>query len=497
MTLHSTQHDDAGSAAGLSLLARAELNEIETWRAGRRGAEAGDQITITNPSTGSRIGAVADEGATGIERAVASAEAAFGNWRSLLASERAEYLMRWHDRILAEADKLAALMTLEQGKPVEDARGEIIYGAGFVKWFAEEGQRVYGEIIPSHLPGCVTSVRQQPLGVVAAVTPWNFPSAMLLRKAAAALAAGCPVVSVPSRVTPYSALALERLAEQAGLPTGIFQVVTGRTRTLVQALCDTPKVRALSYTGSTEVGRKIMAQCAATVKRVSLELGGHAPFIVFKDADLEAAVKGAIQAKFQTGGQDCLAANRIYVAAPLYEEFVARFTEAACKLKVGDGFEQGIEIGPLATSETLQKSRDHVADAVAKGARVTCGGSDEAGGLYFTPTVIADVTPDMKITHEETFGPVAALMPFEDETDVLRRANQTEYGLVAYAYTNDLSLAQRLPDLLEYGMVAINTPKLTGAPIPFGGVKQSGIGREGSRTGILEYTETQYVCVRH
>lgn len=458
---------------------------------------AGSMIDVLNPSTGEVVGEVANEGAAGVASAVTQASEALNTWSTLLPRERGAIMLRWHRLILENADGLAALMTLEQGKPVGDAKGEIAYAASFVEWYAEEGNRLYADTIPSHLPGKSMKVTQQPVGVVGAITPWNFPSAMLTRKAAAAMAAGCPVISIPSKVTPFSALALEVLAQEAGVPDGVFRVVTGHARELVAELCSHTAVRAVSYTGSTEVGRNIMEQCSATVKRVSLELGGHAPFIVYSDANFENAVKGAIAAKYQTSGQDCLAANRIYVERSLYENFVTRFTEEAQKLVVGDGFAKGVDIGPLASNPTLRKSMEHVEDAVSKGARLMCGGSQpEQGGLFFTPTVLADVTPDMKITFEETFGPVAALIPFDDEDAVIKAANNTEYGLVAYAFTSDVTRVQTLPSKLEYGMVAINTAKLTGAPIPFGGVKQSGNGREGSRLGILEYTEPQYVCIQ-
>ncbi len=456
-----------------------------------------DSIEVTNPSTGEVIGEVANQGAAGVSAAISLASRALIDWKALLPRERGALLMRWHDLIQKNVEELAALMTLEQGKPLEDSRGEWAYAASFIVWFAEEGNRLYSDTIPSHLLGKTMMVTQQPVGVVGAITPWNFPAAMLTRKAAAALAAGCPVVSIPSKVTPYSALALELLANEASIPAGVFQVVTGHQRELVAEMCSHTAVRAVSYTGSTEVGRNIMEQCSATVKRVSLELGGHAPFIVFSDADLKDAVEGAIAAKFQTGGQDCLAANRIYVARCLYDEFVEQFVDETLKLTVGDGFVEGVDIGPLASIPTQRKSMEHVEDAVGKGARLLCGGSQpEQGGLYYLPTVLADVTSDMKITYEETFGPVAALIPFDDENEVIRAANDTEYGLVAYAYTKDVTRVQSLPSKLEYGMVAINTAKLTGAPIPFGGVKQSGNGREGSRLGILEYTEAQYVCTQ-
>lgn len=454
------------------------------------------RIDVHNPSDGGLIGTLPRCNDGDVDVAVSKAYQAFKSWKRLLPREREKLLNAWYDLIISHSQQLAALMTLEQGKPLDDSLGEILYAASFIKWYAEEGNRLYGDTIPNHLENRKMMVQQEPVGVVAAITPWNFPSAMLARKAAAALAAGCAVVSIPSRVTPYSAIALAYLARRAGLPEGVFSILTGKTRELVAAVCRHTTVRAVSYTGSTTVGRKILEQCAPTIKRTSMELGGHAPFIVFADADIDKVVDGAIQAKFQTGGQDCLAANRIYIERPLYEEFVRRFSAATEALTVGDGFNEATQIGPLATSETFQKSQDHVTDALEKGARLMCGGKGHAlGGLYFMPTVLAEVTPDMKIAFEETFGPVAALIPFDSEEEVIDRANDTEYGLVAYVYTENLSRSWRLTDALEYGMVAVNTPKLTGAPIPFGGIKQSGNGREGSRLGILEYTEPKYICM--
>lgn len=483
--------DDSSEAAATLM-----LDKIVQFITCHRSRTA-EWIDVHNPSNGKTIGAVPNDGKDGVAAAVQRANDALKPWSERLSHDRATLLKRWSQLIREQTESLAALMTLEQGKPLADARGEISYAASFIDWFAEEGTRLYGELIPAHLPDRRMKVVQRPVGVVGAITPWNFPSAMLTRKAAAAMAAGCTVVSIPSKLTPFSALALEMLAQQAGIPEGVFHVVTGHGRDLVSGLCSHTTVRAVSYTGSTEVGREVMRLCSDTVKRVSLELGGHAPFIVFSDADLEAAVSGAIAAKFQTGGQDCLAANRIYVAREIYDRFVARFTEEAHKLVTADGFAQQVDIGPLASLPTLQKSMDHVADAVSKGARLLCGGTQPSqAGLFFLPTVLADVTPDMKITFEETFGPVAALIPFDDEEEVIRAANDTEYGLVAYVYTRDYRRAEHLPARLEYGMVAVNTAKLTGAPIPFGGMKQSGTGREGSRLGILEYTEPQYICTQ-
>jgi aspartate-semialdehyde dehydrogenase len=404
--------------------------------------------------------------------------------------------MRWWELILQHRDALAGLMTMEQGKPLADAAAEIDYAASFVRWFAEEANRLYGEVIPSHLPNRKMIVQRESLGVVGLVTPWNFPSAMLTRKAAAALAAGCTAIAVPSSKTPFSALALAALAEEAGFPPGVFSVVTGKSSEIVGELCANPAVRGLSFTGSTEVGRLLMAQCAPTIKRLSLELGGHAPVLIFPDVDVELAATAAVAAKFQTSGQDCLAANRIFVHRAIYEPVAQAISQAAAKIKVGDGFQPGVEMGPLINAETLAKSEEHVADALAKGARLLTGGHRlPQGGLFYAPTVLADVTSAMKIMDEETFGPVAAIVPFDEEREVVQTANRTEYGLIAYLFTNDLSRAHRVSDALDYGMVAINTHKITGAPIPFGGVKQSGLGREGSRHGTDQYTELKYICV--
>jgi aspartate-semialdehyde dehydrogenase len=490
-----TRHAEEATLA--TVPARRALLCEQAYVAGEwTGADAEARVQVFDPATGEAIGSVPELGAGQMRRAIEAARAAFPAWRGLLPRRRADVLMEWRRLILENVEPLAMLISLEQGKPLADASGEIEYGAEFVRWFAEEASRLYGEVIPSHLPDRKLIVQREPVGVVGLVTPWNFPSAMLTRKAAAALAAGCTVVAAPSMDAPFSALALAKLAEQAGVPRGVFSVLTGDAEALVGEICRHPQVRAVSFTGSTRVGRLIAAQCASTLKRVSLELGGHAPFIVFADADVETAALAAVAAKFQTSGQDCLAANRIFVHADIHAAFVDAFIRQAGKLTLGAGVEPGVDLGPLINAATYNKSAEQVADAVAKGAHIAMGGPKPgAGGLFFPPTLLTGVTPDMRIMWEETFGPVAAVLPFATEDEVVHAANDTEYGLVAYAFTRDLSRAHRLIDALEYGMVAINTVKLTGAPIPLGGVKQSGIGREGSRHGIEEYTELKYACI--
>jgi succinate-semialdehyde dehydrogenase len=454
-------------------------------------AADGATIAVTDPACGRIVGRAPRLGPEAMREAIAGAATALPAWRARLPRERGDVLMEWRRLMLANADALAALLTAEQGKPLADARAEILYGAEFVRWFAEEASRAYGQVIPSHLKGCKLTVQREPVGVAGLVTPWNFPSAMLARKAAAALAAGCTAVAVPSPETPFSALALARLAEEAGVPPGVLSVLSGDAEALVGEMCRHPEVRAVSFTGSTRVGRLIAAQCAPTLKRLTLELGGHAPFIVFPDADLDGAAEAAAAAKFQTSGQDCLAANRIYVHADIHDAFLAAFVAAARRLTSGPGG----DLGPMTTRATFDKSAEHVADALAHGARLVLGGVPAGNGLLFPPTVLAGVTPDMRIVREETFGPVAAVIPFTDEAAVVQAANDTEYGLVAYVFTRDLSRAHRVSDALDYGMVAINTARLTGAPIPFGGVKQSGLGREGGSHGLEEFTELKYICL--
>lgn len=453
-------------------------------------------IDVTNPSDGSVLGAIPNLGAKETEDAIDAAKVAFTRWSAMLAQDRARILRRWGDLMLENKEDLAVIMTLEQGKPINESRGEIDYAASFLEWFGEEAKRAYGETIPPHKPGSKMLVSRQPVGVTAAITPWNFPSAMITRKAGAALAAGCTMVVRPASETPYSALALAVLAEQAGVPAGAFSIVTGDAKAIGKTLCDSNTVRKISFTGSTEIGRLLLEQSAQTVKKVSMELGGHAPFILFDDADLDAAVTGAIGAKFATSGQDCLAANRIFVHDDVYDGFCKRFAEATAAMKVADGMNEDAVIGPLMSEAAVKKCDEHVKNAVEKGAKVLTGGKrHEFGGLFYEPTVLADVTPDMKIWTEETFGPVAAIARFRDEDDVIARANDTIYGLAAYVYSNNIARCCRVSDALEYGMVGVNTPSFTGAPIPFGGWKQSGLGREGSKHGLDDYTELKYVCL--
>ena len=455
-----------------------------------------NKIEVNDPATGQPVGTVPSLDVDAIRQAIDAAANAQKAWAALLPQERQQALMRWHEQIVRHKDDLAIIMTLEQGKPIGDARGEIDYGASFIEWFAAEAMRTNGETIPSHIPGRELLTVREPLGVVGLVTPWNFPNAMLTRKAGAALAAGCAVVAHPSSETPFSALALAELALRAGLPSGLFNVVTGSGRKIVAELCANKTVRGISFTGSTEVGSAILRQSAETVQKCCMELGGHAPFIGFGDVPVDTLVEAAIQAKFETSGQDCLAANRILIHESIYEAFLTRFTEVTKNLVVGNGFEQGVQIGPLQNKKQVIKAKEHSDDAIEKGARLLCGGQNhELGGLFFEPTVVADVTSEMKIWQEETFGPVAGVSSFASEDEVVAAANDTDYGLAAYVYSNDLGRTLRMSRTLEYGMVAVNSVKLTGPPIPFGGMKQSGLGREGSIHGTDEFTELKYICL--
>ncbi|QKV20658.1 NAD-dependent succinate-semialdehyde dehydrogenase [Oricola thermophila] len=451
-------------------------------------------VPVTDPATGRRIGEVARIGADGAAAAVDAAQDAFPAWAALLPQERSAILRRWYALIVENREDLAAIMTAEQGKPVSEARGEIDYAASFVEFYAEEAKRPNIESVTSHLRDAEVEVWREPVGVAALVTPWNFPSAMITRKAAAALAAGCTAVVHPSVETPFSALALAELGERAGLPAGVFNVVTGDAPEIVGAWMKDARVRALSFTGSTEVGRMLYRQGADTVKRLVLELGGHAPFIVFADADLDQAVDEAVKAKFATSGQDCLGANRFLVERPAYDAFCKAFAERTSALSVGNGMDDP-DIGPLMNENAVAKQELHVADALAKGATLLAGGArHDAGPLFFQPTVLADVPRDALVMREETFGPVAAIAPFDTEEEALARANDTEYGLVAYLHTLDPRRIYRVSRALQFGMVAVNRTKVTGAPVPFGGMKQSGLEREGSRLGLEAFTDVKYVC---
>lgn len=460
------------------------------WLSGDDGAV----IAVTDPASGRPLGEVASLSAGQARAAVDAAQVAFGTWSLTLPQDKARLLRRWHDLMLEHREDLARLMVLEQGKPISEARGEIDYAASFVEFYAEETRRPNIEGVTSHLPDAEVELWREPVGVAALITPWNFPAAMLTRKAAAALAAGCSVVAHPSAETPFSALALAELAERAGFPPGVFNVVTGDAPTIVDPWCADPRVRVLSFTGSTEVGRLLYRQSAATVKKLVLELGGHAPVIVFDGSDLDQAVAETIKAKFATSGQDCLGANRIFVERPVYDSFCRKFVEAVHRLTIGPGMDDP-DIGPLMNEKAVAKQEAHVADALARGARLLTGGKRHAlGPLFYEPTVLADVPVDADILREETFGPVAPILPFDSEDEVVARANDTEYGLVAYVHSLDPRQIYRVSRALQFGMVAVNRTKVTGAPIPFGGMKQSGLGREGARQGMEAFTEIKYVC---
>ena len=458
------------------------------------GAEDGATFAVTDPADGRRLCDVAQLSGGDAARAVDAAQAAFHGWAGRLPQDRARLLRRWFDLMIENREDLARIMTAEQGKPISEARSEIDYAAAFVEFYSEEAKRPNIESITSHLPDAEMELWREPVGVAALITPWNFPCAMITRKAAAALAAGCTVVVHPSAETPLSALALAELAHRAGLPAGVFNVVTGVAPQVVEPWLTDPRVRALSFTGSTEVGRLLYRRSADTVKRLVLELGGHAPFLVFADCDLDLAVAEAIKAKFATTGQDCLGANRFLVERPVYDAFCTRFAAAAAALTLGPG-KDDLDLGPLMNEQAVRKQESHVADALAQGARLLCGGTrDPQGSLFYRATVLADVPEAAKIFHEETFGPVAAIAPFDTEAEALARANATEYGLVAYLHTSDPRRIYRASRLLQFGMVAVNRTQVTGAPIPFGGMKQSGLGREGARSGLEAFTDIKYVC---
>jgi succinate-semialdehyde dehydrogenase / glutarate-semialdehyde dehydrogenase len=459
-------------------------------------ADGGATHEVLNPATGRPIGTVPIMGAAETRRAIEAADKAWSAWRNKTAKERSAIMRKWAELQLAHADDLALIMTTEQGKPLAEARGELTMGAGYVEWFAEEARRVYGDVIPTVGNDRRLLTIKQPIGVCAAITPWNFPSSMITRKVSPALAAGCTVVIKPAEATPYSALALAVLAERAGFPPGVLNIVTGNAKAIGGEMTSNPLVRKLSFTGSTEVGRLLMQQVAPTVKKISLELGGNAPFIVFDDADLDAAAEGAIVSKYRNTGQTCVCANRLFVQDGVYDAFAAKLAEKVRALKVGPGTEAGVTQGPLINKAALDKVEEHVSDATSHGARVVVGGKRHAlGGTFYEPTVLADVTPDMKIFSEETFGPVAPLIRFHSDAEVIELANRTEFGLASYFYSRDVGRIWRVAEALEYGMVGVNTGFITTEVAPFGGVKQSGLGREGSKYGIDEYVEIKYIAM--
>jgi len=454
------------------------------------------RFPVTNPSTGALIAHVADLGAEDVRLAIDAAHEAQKSWAALTAKDRCTVLLRWQALMLDNADDLARILTAEMGKPFAEARGEIAYGASFIQWFAEEARRVYGDVIPGHQPDKRIVVLKQPIGVVGSITPWNFPNAMIARKVGPALAAGCSFVGRPAEKTPLSALAMAVLGERAGIPAGVLSIVPGTNAPAMGLeLCTNPKVRKLTFTGSTEIGRILMRQCAHDIKKLSLELGGNAPFIVFDDADLDRAVEGALIAKYRNSGQTCVCANRIYVQRPVLQAFAEKLAVATANLRVGDGMDPGVSIGPLIDAEGLAKVEDHIADALAKGARIVTGGRRAAqGGTFFEPTVLADVKAGMKILKEETFGPVAPLVAFDSDAEAVAAANDTEFGLASYFYARDISRVWKIAEGLEYGMVGINTGLISTAEAPFGGIKSSGLGREGSKYGIEDFLEIKYLC---
>jgi succinate-semialdehyde dehydrogenase/glutarate-semialdehyde dehydrogenase len=459
-------------------------------------ADDGGTIPVNNPASAQKLGVIPKMGAAETRRAIEAAARALPAWSARTAKDRALVLRRWFDLLLVHQDDLAMLMTAEQGKPLAESKGEIAYAASFIEWFAEEGKRLYGDVIPGHQADKRILVLRQPVGVVAAITPWNFPAAMITRKAGPALAAGCTLVCKPATQTPFSALALAELGSRAGLPKGVFNVITGSAAAIGGEMTSNPMVRKLTFTGSTEIGKKLMVQCAATVKKLSLELGGNAPFIVFDDADLDAAVQGAIASKYRNTGQTCVCANRLLVQAGVYDEFTKKLTDAVRKLRVGDGLAGVTEQGPLIDAKAVAKVEEHVADALAKGATLALGGKRHSlGGTFYEPTILTGVTSTMLVAREETFGPVAPLFRFTSEAEAIAMANDTEFGLAAYLYTRDLARSWRVSEAIEYGIVGLNTGIISTEVAPFGGVKESGTGREGSKYGILDYTELKYICI--
>jgi len=475
---------------------KALLKQQAYVNGGWQGAKSGETFAVLNPATCEEIARVPLMSEADAEAVVEAASQAFVTWRKTTAKQRAVLLKAWYELILAHADDLALLMTLEQGKPLAEAKGEVLYAASFVEWFAEEGKRAYGEIVPTHKPDARILVSREPVGVVAAITPWNFPAAMITRKAAPALAAGCTFICKPAEDTPLTALALAELADRAGIPAGVFNIVTGDPRALGAVLTASPLVRKLSFTGSTPVGKLLMAQCADTVKRVSLELGGNAPFIVFDDADLERALDAAMASKYRNTGQTCVCTNRFIVQDGIYERFVEGLAQRVAALRVGSGLDEGVQQGPLINQAAVDKVQTHIDDAVAKGAQLVCGGKPhELGGTWFEPTVLRDVTTQMKVATEETFGPLAPVFRFTEEQEAIEMANATEYGLAAYFFSRDLGRCWRVGEALEYGMIGINEGIISTELAPFGGIKASGLGREGAQQGLDEYLECKYMLM--
>jgi len=459
-------------------------------------ADGGETIDVTNPATGEVIGTIPKMGATETRRAIEGANKAWGQWRAMTAKQRAGILRRWFDLMIANTEDLAMIMTAEQGKSLAESRGEIAYGASYLEWYGEEGKRAYGDTIPTSSPDKRIVVVKEPIGVCAAITPWNFPSSMITRKAGAALGAGCPMVVKPATQTPYSALALAVLAEEAGVPAGVFSVITGSASAIGGEMTSNELVRKVSFTGSTEIGRLLMEQSASSIKKVSMELGGNAPFIVFDDADLDAAIEGAMASKYRNSGQTCVCANRIYVHEKVYDAFSKKLVAAVSGLKVGNGMDEGVNQGPLIDNAAVEKVKEHIADALEKGGKVLTGGKPHAlGHSFFEPTIVAGATTDMKVAREETFGPLAPLFSFSSDEEVIRMANDTEFGLAAYFYSRDIGRVWRVAEALEYGMVGINTGIVSNEAAPFGGVKQSGLGREGSHYGLDDYLVVKYLCM--
>lgn len=488
---------DKGKAQPNALLSDPSLLQDKAFIGGEWVSALDESVfDVFNPATGQRIGTVANCGMAETRLAIEAANRSFPEWRGKTAKERAKILLAWHDLILANVEDLATLLTSEQGKPYSEAKGEILYAASFLEWYAEEGKRIYGETIPSPSANSRIVILKEPVGVCAAITPWNFPAAMITRKAGPALAAGCPIIVKPAETTPFSALALATLAERAGVPAGVFNVVAGKAEEIGAEMTRSQTVRKFSFTGSTQIGRLLMAQCAPTIKKVSLELGGNAPFIVFDDADIDAAVAGAVAAKYRNAGQTCVCVNRFYVHSAVYDEFSSKLIERVRALRVGNGFDEDVQQGPLINQLALTKVEAHIKDAIDRGAIIGIGGErHELSGTFFKPTVILNATASMRLASEETFGPVAALFRFTDEADVIYQANASEYGLAAYFYARDIARVWRVAEALEAGMIGINTGMISNEVAPFGGIKQSGLGREGSHFGIDDYLETKYLCI--